>query len=320
MKQMAKTAKKILLLGDTGKMGSAIRLAFAADHEIVGLNREHFDAANLDQVAGIVERERPDLVINTVAFLGIDACERDPAMALQLNAMLPKRLAALSREHRFILIHFSSDAVFGDVVDHRCLESDPVDPFNVYALTKYGGDCFVRAAAERYYVFRLPVLFGQSTRGDQFVEKMLARARAGARRLEVSMDVVSTPSYSCDVAMEVRRIVEEGLAPGLYHIANEGRGSLYEMISLLVAELKLSAAVEPVSHEKFPSLGRKNTYTMMGSEKVAPLRPWRVAFREYCAALAHTLEPSEAARERQRGPVRGNGVFAGGGPGTGGSV
>ncbi len=317
---MAKATKKLLLLGDTGKMGSAIRHVFGADHEIIGLNREHFDASDLEQVSAIVARERPDLLVNAVAFLGIDACEREPSRALHLNALLPRRLAELSQQHRFILIHFSSDAVFGNVKDRDCLESDPVDPFNVYALTKYGGDCFVRAAAANSYVFRLPVLFGESGKQDQFVEKMLSRVRAGARRLEVSMDVVSTPSYSCDVAMEVRRIVEEGLAPGLYHIANEGRGSLYEMISLLVAELKLSAAVEPVSHEKFPSLGRKNTYTMMGSEKVAPLRPWRVAFRQYCAALAHTLEPSEAARERQRGPVRGNGVFAGGGPGTGGSV
>ncbi len=312
---MADAAKKLLLLGDTGKMGSAVRHLFGRDHEIVGVNRRHFDAEDFEQVAAIVERERPDLLVNAIAFLGIDACEKDPTRALRLNTLLPKRLAELSRDHHFILVHFSSDAVFGDVVDRYCLESDPVNPFNVYALTKYGGDCFVQATSRRYYIFRLPVLFGESAKQDQFVEKMLARARAGERRLEISSDVVSTPSYSRDVAAEMRRVIYSELPAGLYHVRNEGRGSLFEIVKLLVDHLGLGVDVEPVSHRRFPSLGRKNTYTTMGSEKIASLRPWRTAFREYCEALRIPVRRGELARTGSQTRVRDKCTMASAQPG-----
>lgn len=290
--------RKLLLFGAAGKMGSAISRCFASDYEIVGLNRNQVDCENLEQVAAVVETERPDLVINAVAFLGIDACEAEPDRAILLNTLLPKRLAELSRDHGFVLGHLSSSAVFGDVFDRHCVESDPVRPINVYGLTKYGGDYFVQSTSKRSYVFRLPVLFGESIKRNQFVEKMLARMQAGASRLRVAVDVVSTPSYSRDVAGEIRRILASELVPGLYHLTNEGRGSLFEMIELLVANLGLAVTVEPVSHREFPSLGRKDVFSIMKSEKIASLRPWRDAFREYCETLPVRAGETETSSRR----------------------
>ncbi|MCH7868279.1 MAG: NAD(P)-dependent oxidoreductase [Myxococcales bacterium] len=283
-------------------MGSAISRVFGDDHEIIGMNRNHLDCENLDQVSAVVAAERPDLVINAVAFLGIDACESEADRAIQLNTLLPKRLAELSRDRGFVFAHLSTDAVFGDALDKYCVESDPVKPFNVYGLTKYGGDYFVQSIARRSYLFRLPVLFGESSKRDQFVEKMLSRVQAGERRLQISSDIITTPSYSRDIAEEMHRILASDLPPDLYHLTNEGRGSLFEMIELLVANLRLAVTVEPVSHKRFPSFGRKNVFTTMKSEKVTSLRPWRDAFREYCETLqaqVGTIETSSTQPERR---------------------
>lgn len=273
---------KLLLLGDTGKVGRAIAHAFGATYEIEGLSSRQFAAENQAQVEEVIMASKPRWVVNAVALGGIDCCEEDPERALRLNALLPKRLAELSTTRDFTLVHISSDAVFGDTLGHSPVESDPVNPFNTYALTKYGGDCFVNSVAPDAYVFRLPMLFGESTKNDQFVEKMLARVDGGAHCLRVSDDVVGRPSYSRDAAKEMRRIIESDLDPGLYHLANEGEASLYEVICLLVDHLGLGVRVEAVSHREFSSLGRKNIVTTITSEKVGSLRPWRRAFREYC--------------------------------------
>lgn len=273
---------KLLLFGDTGKMGRAVLHAFGQAYDIEGMSSGQFDAENLSEVEGAIRAARPRIVVNAVALGGIDACENEPERALRINALFPKRLAELSVEYDFSLLHFSSDAVLGDTLDRHPVESDAVDPFNVYALTKYGGDCFVASIASGAYVFRLPMLFGESTKQDQFVEKMLARVRSGAHRLRVSSDVIGSPSYSRDIAKEMRRIFESELPPGLYHLTNAGQASLHDLTSLLVDHLGLGVKIDAVSHREFPSLGRKNVYTTMCSEKVSPLRPWRQAFREYC--------------------------------------
>ncbi|MFT5694194.1 MAG: dTDP-4-dehydrorhamnose reductase [Myxococcota bacterium] len=289
------TMDKLLLLGDTGKMGCGIRRAFSHDYEIVGCSSKDFDASDLKQVSQLIVGEKPTLVINAVALLGIDTCELDPGKALQLNTLLPKRIAELSRDYEFTFAHLSSDAVFGDVSGRVCVESESPNPFNVYGVTKYGGDCFALNLAPKGYVFRLPMLFGESSKGDQFVEKMLARIEGGATQLDVSSDVVGVPSYSHDLAREMRRALKDDMAPGLYHLANSGSSSLNELIQALVDNLDLDATVNAVSHASFPSIGRKNVHTLLGSEKLPALRSWRSAFREYCERLRPQSRPQQTA-------------------------
>jgi len=277
--------KKVLLLGHTGKMGLALRMALAGDYEVVGRSSKDFDAFDPAQTRQLVESEKPDIVINAVAFLGIDPCEKEPERALRLNALHPKLLAELSRQQGFLLVHFSTDSVFSDTGDAACTEADCPRPLNVYGLTKYGGDCFIQAAASRFYIFRLPVLFGEAAKDRQFVEKMLAKCRAGCRVLNVSDDIVSSPTYSRDAAEAIAGILASAPSFGVYHIANRGRASLFELMSEVVKNLGWEVEVKRASHKDFPSVGIKNTCTPMQSSKIPGLRPWKEAVKEYCAGI-----------------------------------
>ena len=286
---MESRTRRLLLLGGTGKLGTAVRRAFANDHEIVSLGRRDFDAENPLEVKRWVERVDPDLVVNAVALAGIDACEKEPDRARALNAMLPWQLARMSRERDFVFAQASSDAVFGTVRGRACREGDPLRPANVYAHTKGLGDAYVQGHAPQGYVFRFSTLFGESKREDQFVERMLARILAGERRLEIADDIVTTPSYSRDVAAEMRWILDSNLRPGVYHVANEGVASLYELMCEVIGRLGIDVELVPVSHRRFPSVGRKNLETHLASEKIPPLRPWREAVGAYCERLRPTL-------------------------------
>ena len=277
---------KVLVLGHTGKLGRALARAFAGRHEVVGHSASTgFDATDFPALRRLLEALAPGIVVNAAALNGLGPCEADPGLAFRLNSLLPRALAASSGPLGFQLLHFSTDAVFdGARAAGAYAESDPASPINTYGVTKFGGDCYVRSEAGNCCIFRLSMLAGDSRGRGQFVERMIARARAG-EALRIADDIVCSPSYVADVVEAVVRLVGAGLEPGLYHLANGGQASLYELIREITDCLGLAVPVQPMPHLSFPFPARKNPYTPLRSEKLQPLRDWREAIRAYCATL-----------------------------------
>jgi dTDP-4-dehydrorhamnose reductase len=114
---------------------------------------------------------------------------------------------------------------------------------------------------------------------------MLERAAMGPATIRVSADVYTSPSYSLDVAVEVRRIMAAALPGGLYHVTNSGRTSLYDLMQEIVGHLKVPLAIERGSNADFPGVGEKNLDTALASDKLPPLRRWQDAVADYCRAL-----------------------------------
>ena len=276
---------RVLLLGNTGKMGSALEEVFASDYSIIGKNTNDFDACNLAQVEKLIEEIEADIVINSVAFLGIDPCEKEPTKAFMINTLYPKLLAQLSNKMSYLLVHFSTDAVFNDDKGDFYTEEDAAKPLNLYGLTKYGADCLIQSISESYYIFRVPILFGETNKNTQFVEKMLQLLKDARKILKISDDIISSPTYSKDVAKETRRIIEQSLPYGLYHLSNKGKGSLYDLMKKVVEGMALDVEVQKASYRDFPFVGRKNTCTPIQSVKVNSLRPWEEAVEDYCKGV-----------------------------------
>lgn len=277
--------KKILLLGSTGKMGIALSYVLADKFEVIGKNSRDFDATDFEAVRKLINDNPADIVINTVAFLGIDPCEKDPQKAFILNTLYPKLLAEISRKKDFLLIHFSTDAVFNDEKNDFYTESDQSYPLNIYGFTKLGGDCFIKSIAKKFYIFRISMLFGETTKNTQFVEKMLELVKKGNKLLKISNDIISSPTYSKDAAKEIKRIIENKYGYGIYHIANEGKATLYELMNEIVKQLNLKVKIEPASYTDFPYIGIKNTCTPIKSCKIPSLRHWKEAVKEYCECI-----------------------------------
>ena len=277
--------KKILLLGHTGKMGQALLKTLSPDYLIIGKNSSDFSATDFKQITTLVNEHCPEIIINTVAFMGIDACEMEPEKAMRINTLFPGHLAQLSSRLGSTLVHFSTDAVFNDEKQDYCTENDTPAPLQLYGVTKYGGECLVRGGCQRHYIFRVPLLFGESGRNTQFVEKMLALLLSDKKNIRVSSDIVSSPTYSMDVAGQVGRVLAGKAAFGVYHLANQGKASLYELMAEIVANLEIDAVLEKASFLDFQFVGRKNTFTPLTSVKTESLRPWREAVHDYCRYL-----------------------------------
>lgn len=277
--------KRILLLGHTGKMGLALTQTLAADNDLVGLNSRDFDAADFHRVSALIADLAPEMVINTVAFQGIDRCEQEPELAFRVNTLFPGHLAHLCAERQATLVHFSTDAVFASAPAGFCTEYDLPAPLNLYGVSKYGGDCLVASRCSRHYICRIPLLFGECRGDSQFVEKMLARLCSGDKRVRVATDIVSSPSYSMDIAARLRDLLQEGAAFGTYHLANSGAASLYELMNEIAAQVLPGATVEKGSYLDFPFQGRKNLNTPLRSVRIDSLRPWQEAVKAYCRSM-----------------------------------
>jgi dTDP-4-dehydrorhamnose reductase len=278
--------KKILLLGCSGKMGRAITDVFAKEYVIVGKNSRDCDAGKPTCVEKIINTIRPDIVINAIAYMGIEACEKEPHRAFGINTLLPKLLAELSRAKGFLLVHFSTDVVFCDRKGGCYTEEDTPQPVHTYGLTKYGAECFIKAVARRFYIVRMPILFGQTEKNTQFIEKMLLKIKQGSKVLHVATDVMCSPTYSYDVARELKRIIQGAYPFGVYHIANKGSASLYELMAEVIKNLKLKVKLKKASYGDFPGNALKNTCTLIRSKKLGALRPWKQALKEYCSTIS----------------------------------
>ena len=272
--------KKLLVLGITGKVGTSILNVFQNNFHVNGISRTDFDVLDFDELKNYINKNNFDIVVNCVAKLGIDPCELDPVNAHKCNAQLPRLLAEESNKQRFILVHFSSDAVFADNFNKSYNESDPPSPINIYGYSKYCGDLFVKNIAERYYIIRIPLIFGFSYKKSQFFEKMVEKIICNID-IKIADDIFTTPTYSNDVAKELFKIILNKEEYGLYHVNNSGEVSLYGLIYKYIEIKNISAKISKSSYKDFKHIGRKNTKTILTSKKISRMRNWKLALNEY---------------------------------------
>ena len=277
-------APKVLVLGHTGKLGVAVRAALEGGYIVTGANSATLDAADPAAVGALLAAAGPDIVVNCIALAQADACERDPVAAFRLNTLLPRFLARKGLLDGFGLVHVSTGVVFSGTGprERALVESDTPDPIHIYGLTKYMADLEVLRLGGT--VLRTSVLFGESGPGGQFLETMIARARAG-ETLRIADDVIVSPTYAADVAGFLMTLLPGGPAPGLFHVVNARHASLLEFVTKALKYLEIQERVEAASDAEFAAGAERPLVTPLRSERAEPLRSWREALRDHCRRL-----------------------------------
>lgn len=273
--------RKILLFGDTGKIGSAIKEVFSEHYTLICKNSQNFTIENSKEVEDIIQQEQPDIVVNTVVYGGVNQCEENPQKAFYINTLFPKLLAEFSAKFDFILVHFSTEAVFADNLE-KLDESTLPAPVNMYGFTKYGADIYIPQKTKKYYIFRIPIQFGINRKNTQFVEKMLQQAISGQTEFNIANDVISMPSYNIDTVQKAKEIIENNLDFGLYHIASKEKASLYELFCTIMDEMKIDVKINKASYKDFDSKGLNTTCIMIKSKKIDALRSYKESIKDYC--------------------------------------
>lgn len=234
----------VLIFGGTGQMGTELCRVFA-DRNVIAPS--HRDAPFEDEsaIVGLLDRERPDLVINATAYHQLDQCDRNPKVAFDVNALAvgAAAKACAEREVRFATI--GTDYVFSGEEGRPYNEDDRESPLNVYGVSKLAGERFALNANARTMVFRVSGVFGRSgysNKGPSFVERMISLAEKGDP-IRVVDNVFFSPTYAPHAAATMRAVLEREQS-GLFHVTNAGMCSWYDLAVEAIAAAGLSAPVE----------------------------------------------------------------------------
>jgi dTDP-4-dehydrorhamnose reductase len=278
---------KYAVLGGAGQLGRDLCPRLTG--EVVALTRDRADLTRPDTLRAALGEIRPDVVVNCAAYNFVDRAESEPEAAFAVNAWGVRQLALVCRDLGCLLVHFSTDYVFGldESRGTPYREGDAPGPVSVYGLSKLAGEYLVRSLCPRHLVVRTCGLYGvhgSGGKGTNFVETMLRLAGQG-KPLRVVADQVLTPSYTVDVAAAVVELLRSGQT-GLYHLTNAGSCSWHDFAAAIFALSGLRPDLSPTTSAAYGAAARRPAYSVLSAEKyhqsgLAPLRPWQEALAAY---------------------------------------
>ena len=256
---------KILITGANGMLAKAVRNEFK-EEELICTDVAELDITNLEAVEKFVADVKPNLVINCAAYTAVDKAEEQPELAYKINAIGPKNLAIASKQNDAILVHISTDYVFGGdkPVEEDYSEEDEKNPQAVYGTTKLEGEKFIVENCSDYYIFRTAWLYGE---GNNFVRTMINLAND---RDEVSVvnDQHGSPTYAVDLASIIHQAIDKKIPFGAYNSTNIGYTTWYEFTKKIYELKNINCTVKPVTSEQFVRAAKRPLNSQMSKDKL----------------------------------------------------
>ena len=287
----------ILVTGANGQLGNEIQKVskHSQDHYIftdVCDGYEKLDITNLDAIRQMVAQLDVKCIINCAAWTNVDAAETAGDIVEQLNAKAPENLAMAMKEIGGLLVHISTDYVFGgDPYNTPCREDQKGSPTGVYGQTKLHGEQRILATGVKHIIIRTAWLYSEF--GKNFVKTMLSLT-ATKPQLKVVFDQCGTPTYAGDLADVIYDIIENRKFDnneGIYHFSNEGVCSWYDFTKV-IAQMAghTTCDIQPCHSDEFPSPVKRPAYSVLDKSKIKDtfgitIPYWTDSLRKCIAAL-----------------------------------
>ena len=270
--------KTILVTGANGQLGNEMRIVsknsqdryiFTDVNEVEGVETTYLDITDLDAIRKMIADNGVHIVVNCAAYTNVDAAESHPELAEQLNAKAPELLAKAMKAVGGLLIHISTDYVFGqEPYNVPCREEQQGTPTGVYGLTKLHGEQRIMATDCNYVILRTAWLYSEF--GKNFCKTMMTLT-ATKPQLKVVFDQVGTPTYALDLAKAIAVVIEkfDGSQTGIYHYSNEGVCSWFDFTKMIAAYNGTTACdVQPCHSDEFPSPVKRPAYSVLDKTKI----------------------------------------------------
>lgn len=275
----------ILVTGANGQLGNEMQLVAkqSSDKYIftdVCDGYGKLDITDLEAIRKTVKENDVKCVVNCAAWTNVDAAETAGEIVETLNATAPENLAKAMKEVNGLLVHISTDYVFGgDPYNTPCKEDQKGTPTGVYGLTKLHGEQKIQATGCNYVILRTAWLYSEF--GKNFVKTML-NLTATKPQLKVVFDQVGTPTYALDLANAIMTIIEDYKnewnlkhetwnysKTGIYHFSNEGVCSWYDFTKMIAEYAgNDNCDIQPCHSDEFPSPVKRPAYSVLDKTKV----------------------------------------------------
>ncbi|MBE6223865.1 MAG: dTDP-4-dehydrorhamnose reductase [Bacteroidales bacterium] len=270
----------ILVTGANGQLGNEMRILaresqdkyiFTDVNQVEGVETTFLDITDLEAIRTMVREQSVNAIVNCAAWTNVDGAE-DPEkyeIVEKLNATAPENLAKVMKEVGGLLVHISTDYVFGaEPYNTPCKEDQTGTPTGVYGLTKLHGEQKIIATGCNYVIIRTAWLYSEF--GKNFCKTMM-NLTATKPELKVVFDQVGTPTYALDLAKAIIVVLEkfDGSQTGIYHYSNEGVCSWFDFTKM-IAEYNgtTECKVQPCYSCNFPSPVKRPSYSVLDKSKI----------------------------------------------------
>ena len=284
--------EKILLLGAGGLLGKDLAGQLKGIYRVLGAKSADLDIRDSRAVNEYFQTMKPEIVLNAAAMVDVDKCENDREAAFAVNASGAENVARACRETGARLIHFSTDYVFDGAKGTPYIETDPVNPVNIYGQSKLEGERKVLEILPQACVVRISWLFGAAR--ENFVIKTINEGRAHYKAvlegqtpepLPVVADQISSPTWTVDIAEQTGRLIAHPLE-GIVHAASEGYASRYDLADFMFEEISWDVKLRRVNAIDYTFKAPRPLFTALENRRlnetgINVMRDYREALREF---------------------------------------
>ena len=301
---------KVILTGATGQLGLALRrcvppvlagepVQLIATSRCGGEDTIALDLADGQACRALVERHRPDWLINAGAYTAVDQAERETELARLVNTAAPQAFAEALQQSGGRLLQLSTDFVFNGAQGTPYRPDHPLCPLGVYGASKAAGETAAAAALQPASLCILRTGWVYGPVGKNFVLTMLRLIRE-REQLGVVADQVGCPTATSGLAQACWAVLDQGVS-GVQHWSDAGAASWYDF-AVAIADLGQNsglldqpARIKPLTTADYPTPAQRPNYSLLDCSSTRqclgiPIRHWRVALQGVIAELA-----SEAA-------------------------
>lgn len=282
---------KVLLIGADGQLGSDLSVSLAG-HDTAKLTEKDIDITDIQSVFASLKQHKPQVVVNTAAYVRVDDCEDNVDMAYRVNALGARNVAVACQESGAALVHLSTDYIFGADKERRTpyTEFDEPGPLCVYGDSKLQGEHYVQHLCSKHFIVRTSALFGVAGsmgKGGNFIETVIKLSQE-KKELRIVKDQIFSPTYAKDLAAKIAWLITTKYY-GIFHITNSGICSWYDFTCEILRLYGSKTSVIPVTSQEFPQKARRPAYSVLGHYQLKllgtdDLRHWKDALKDYMTA------------------------------------
>lgn len=258
----------ILVTGCNGQLGMELQKIASAEHQWLFTDIDTLDICNKSAVEEYFESNQIDACINCAAYTAVDKAEDEPQLATLVNTFAPKVLAEACKRHNALLIHISTDYVFGGDANEPYKVDDPINPQSVYGSTKADGESAIRETGCNYMIVRTAWLY--SSTGHNFVKTMLM---LGDTKDEISVvaDQKGCPTWAQNLAVALMALLNtSGKNPvhETFHFTNEGQITWYDFATAIMEIGGKTCKVNPITTDQYPTKAKRPKYSVLDLSKI----------------------------------------------------
>jgi dTDP-4-dehydrorhamnose reductase len=286
---------KILLTGKTGQVGWELNHILSKTNTILSMGRDQMDLSKPEMLGPVIQKVRPDIIINAAAYTAVDKAESEPELAMTVNGIAPGVIAEEARKIGAGMIHYSTDYVFNGKATSPYKEEDPTCPLSIYGKSKLTGENAVTQAGIAHIIIRTGWVY--SLRSSNFLLTMqkLVQTR---KQIKVVDDQIGGPTWARSIAEGTTRILERGFkggatipqvfnGSGVFHMTCGGETSWFGFANKIFELSGLSENTELISipTTDYPTPAVRPQYSRLSNRKLKQIfhyemPQWKDALRE----------------------------------------